>query len=150
MRISNVSNRLLLTLAIVAPTVLMSAVAEAKPFNVKRPVLNTETTNLKQPNLNWNSSVMLQLVQDAKDDPEFFRRLVSNPKTTLAEVDYLDPRTKNALTQLSPEALETQLEDAVSDCGSGTIDCGKTIQCGHTISVPPYDLEEQILFNQLR
>ena len=50
-------------------------------------------------------SDIIQLIQRAKDEPEFFRCLVFQPEKALSELKWLDPLTKESILKMDPNAI---------------------------------------------
>ncbi|KYC41418.1 hypothetical protein WA1_22255 [Scytonema hofmannii PCC 7110] len=113
------STRFILGLIVTAPTVFLSTFGSAIAQPVFQPTLSKPQGNLeiKKPSSNLTHPGVAKLLQQAKNDPVFFRALTSNPEQALANINYLDPATKAALAKLIPEEIATGgLSEAASGC----------------------------------
>jgi hypothetical protein len=103
--------------------------------------------------------IISKIAERAREDPQFFHKLVSNPEAALADVEGLDAETRAALMAAArPGFLSSFLATAVRlppcvptcdascsyTCSSFSCDftcggdsCGTTCQesCGHTVGV---------------
>lgn len=79
-----------------------------------------------------------QLVEQAKSDPQFFHDLVFSPEKVIADLDYVDKKSKGALVAMTPEevigAAITELAGCDVTCTSS---CGATCaqSCGYTTNL---------------
>jgi hypothetical protein len=105
------------------------------------------------PGKRMNIESMATLIKKAKEDPNFFHRLVFETEDTLASLDFLSRREKSALMRIEPEDLIVGLatgdfgaigvvEECGSSCGSSCggscggscgISCG--VSCGTSCAV---------------
>ncbi|GAA3537191.1 hypothetical protein [Kribbella ginsengisoli] len=89
---------------------------------------------------------LARLAEKARSDPEFFHALIFNPERVLADLDFLDKRTRGALVALDPDRLLGMLTGSgLSYCDvTCTSSCGVTCSgssCGYTTNLTA----EQIL-----
>lgn len=92
-----------------------------------------------------NPEVMKKLVEQAREDPEFFHALVFDTENVLGKLDYLDRNAKASLVAISPEQIVAILVGEVGYCGNTcSSSCDNTCggSCGYTTN-----LTDQLRFN---
>lgn len=67
-----------------------------------------------------------QLVARAKKDPKFFHSLVFDAEKTIAELDFLDRRSKASLVSLDPHDVIAGLAGLLVNAGGEVQYCGST------------------------
>lgn len=151
----SLSSHFLLGLVVTAPTVFLYTVSGALAQQAPKSTLVKPTALINiNKTLNSRNPGVIKLLQQAKNDPEFYNLLIKNPSQALANVDYLDPATKTELSKLILEEINTgKLSPSAADGCTLTVICGST--CGHTSSLPnsldtPTTLPAEKLQQQLR
>jgi len=91
---------------------------------------------------NKETNPLKRLVEEAKNNPQFFHDLVFNPEKAIAKIDYLDRRIKGAIVATSPEGLIGSLvagPGRTNWCDvTCTSSCGQTCtgkSCGYTTNI---------------
>jgi hypothetical protein len=69
-----------------------------------------------------------RLMERARNEPEFFHRLVFDPERTIAELDYLGRREKAMLVSRSPEDVVSGLVGLIRGPGDVLAVCGHSCE----------------------
>jgi hypothetical protein len=96
-----------------------------------------------------DSEALKQLVENAREDPQFFHDLVFNTESVLGKLDFLGRAEKASLIGQDPQAVIGRLIGALEGCDvTCTSSCGATCagSCGYTTSLVgrPVELEAAI------
>lgn len=91
---------------------------------------------IKKRGVKMSREEIMQLVSHATNDKTFYKKLVTQPKSALQNVDFLSQKTKDSILEMKPEYIEEpppNINACIRSCRVSCYDtCGLTCGGGPT------------------